>query len=246
MAMGVSFLKWFFSVRKCGGCGEILGPDRYYEPFCSNCDLAWRASLTASCGNCFLPALECRCMPKQLERAGALCLRKLFFYESENARSPQMSLIFSLKRRRITRMIDFAAENVAKLVLSELEELGFFAEPEKFIVSFVPRGRRVIIEYGFDHAALVSEGIAKKLGLQFAPLLRSGLGAKAQKELGKKQRLENAEKNIRFCADIDISGKYVILFDDIVTSGASMTVCTKKLMKNGAVGVFCFSLASKK
>ena len=69
---------------------------------------------------------------------------------------------------------------------------------------------------------------------------------KALKEDEKLVRLENAKKNIYFASELDISGKYIILIDDIVTSGASMTVCTKKLIKNGAAGVFCFSLASKK
>lgn len=244
--MGVNFFKWFFSVRKCGGCGKILDAEHFYEPFCDDCKLAWRASLTASCNTCFLPAVECKCMPKQLSGAGALCLRKLFFYESESAYSPQMSLIYLLKRRKIRRMIDFAAQSVAGLVSGELDELGLNSSPEKFIVSFVPRGKRSVIEYGFDHSALVGKSIARKLGVEFVPLFTSGVGAKAQKDLGKKQRLENAEKNIRFASKRDISGKYVILFDDIVTSGASMTVCTKKLIKNGAAGVFCFSLASKK
>ena len=244
--MSVSFFRWFFSVHKCGGCGKILDVERYYEPFCSECELAWRASLTASCGECFLPALECRCMPKQLASAGALCLRKLFFYESENVRSPQMSLIYLLKRRKVRRMTSFAAKNVAELVKSELGELGILDSPRQLVVTFVPRGKRGLTEYGFDHARLISEELARSLGLEFAPLFASRLGAKAQKELGKKQRLENAKKNIYLLDEMDVSGKYVILFDDIVTSGASMSVCAKSLIQNGAAGVFCFALASKK
>ena len=244
--MGVSFLRWFVSVRKCAGCGEILDAEHYYETFCDDCQLSWKASMTVGCENCFLPAVECKCMPKQLSSAGALCLRKLFFYESENSRSPQMRLIYWLKRRRVTRTVDFAAQNVARLIWNELEELGLAEEREKFIVTSVPRGKRGLTEYGFDHAALIASTLADKLGLEFSALFSSKLGAKTQKELGKKQRLENAKKYIRFSSDRDISGKYVILFDDIVTSGASMTVCTKELIKNGATGVFCFSLASKK
>ena len=244
--MGVSFFRWFFRIHKCGGCGEILDAEHYYEPFCDGCRLAWKASLTASCGECFLPAVECRCMPKQLSSAGALCLRKLFFYESENTRSPQMSLIYLLKRKKVRRMIDFAAENLAHLVRDELDELGLSEGNEKFIVTSVPRGKRGIVEYGFDHAALMAKATALRLGLKFEPMFSSRFGAKVQKELGKKQRLENAKKNIYFASEFDISGKYIILIDDIVTSGASMTVCTKKLIKNGAAGVFCFSLASKK
>lgn len=246
--MGVSFIRWFFRVHKCGGCGEILIPERYYETFCEKCELAWKASLTESCENCFLPAVECRCMPKQLSGAGALCLRKLFFYKNESSHSPQMNLIYLFKHRRVGRMIDFAADNLAKLVLDELGELGISENPEKFIVSFVPRGRRGVTEYGYDHAALIAEALAKTLGLECAPLLASRLGAKVQKELDKKQRLENARKNIYFDAKYDLSGKakYVILVDDVVTSGASMTVSVKSLIKNGASGVFCFSLARKK
>lgn len=244
--MSVSFIKWFFTVHKCGGCGEILDREHHDAPFCDACMLAWRASLTASCTECFLPALECRCMPKQLESAGALCLRKLFFYESENAYTPQMGLIYWLKRRKSRRMTAFAADNIVTLIRGELEGLGLCERPEKFVMSFVPRGKRAVIEYGFDHASLVARAIAKRLGIAYAPLLRSSFSARTQKELGKRQRLENARRSIALAPNTDVEGRYVILFDDIVTSGASMSVCVKALMKAGAAGVLCFSLASKK
>ena len=42
----------------------------------------------------------------------------------------------------------------------------------------------------------------------------------------------------------NIENKYVILFDDIVTTGASMAACAKLLKKAGAKGVICVCMAS--
>lgn len=244
--MNKDFFRWFFTVHKCAGCGEILDAEHHYAPFCESCMLAWRASLTVGCEECFSPSVECRCMPRQLQKAGALCLRRLFFYESEGAHTPQMSLIYWLKRRKSRRMTAFAADNLLSLVRSELDDVGLSDVPQEFIVSHVPRGKRAVTEYGFDHSALVARALAERLGVEYRTLLCSGFGAKAQKTLTRKERLDNARKSIRVAKGADLAGKYVILFDDVVTSGASMAISVKVLMKAGARGVACFSLASKK
>ena len=41
-----------------------------------------------------------------------------------------------------------------------------------------------------------------------------------------------------------LKGRYVLLFDDIVTTGASMSVCVSVLRRAGVRGVVCLTLAS--
>ena len=63
--------------------------------------------------------------------------------------------------------------------------------------------------------------------------------------LNSRQRINNASRNTKRKGIVDVSGKYVILVDDIVTTGASMSVCVKMLMRESAAGVICLSVAGK-
>lgn len=242
----IEVIKDFLTVHKCGGCDEILDKEHKNDAFCPECALEWSASLTQSCPQCYKAALECTCMPKVLSSSGALCLRKLFFYDNEHAKTAQMSLIFWLKYRKSRRMTLFAANQLLPLVKNELSEILDDGSFNKVIVSSVPRGKRSVIDYGFDHAQLVAKEIASSLDVEYVDLFGSRYNGKKQKELNKKQRLQNAKKNIFMRKNVDVEGKFVVLFDDIVTTGASMSVCANFLIKSGCRGVICTSLASKK
>jgi competence protein ComFC len=235
-------IRRFVAVHKCGGCGEILDFEYSDGAFCSSCQLSWNAAITVGCKNCFKPALECECMPKVLSRAGALCLRRLFFYSSEDARSPEMSIIYWLKYKKSGRMADFVARELQGAVKAELDVLGVHFSD--VLVCAVPRSKRALIKYGFDQSEMVAKRLSTRLGLQFSGAIASRSIGKTQKELGKRERLANAMARIKLSRGADVSGKYVILFDDMVTTGASMAACCELLRQNGAKGVLCFSLAS--
>ncbi len=233
-------------VHKCACCREILDRDRFDDTFCPKCRLAWNASLVESCPKCLKPAVECECMPKAMSKEGALRLRRLFFYESESVYSPSMSIIFMLKHKRIRRFTDFAAEQLLPLIRSELSTFGFEENRDSFFVCSVPRGRSKIREYGFDHGELIARRIAELLDLEYVCAFESTFFSTEQKLLDRNRRFKNAEKRISLSEKADVCGKFAVLFDDIVTTGASMSVCVKLLRHAGAKGILCFSLASSK
>lgn len=233
----------FIAVRRCGGCGEILSFDRRQTAFCSRCQSSWSFEKNRGCGECLLPARECGCMPSSLARAGALCLRRLFFYEGEDSSTAGMRMIYLLKRKANRRMSKFVASELEGAVRNEMSTLSL--EKNDIVVSWVPRGRVTRNKAGFDQSELVARELATLLEADCDVLLRSSLFAKEQKRLDKRQRLKNARANIRLARKMDISGKYVILYDDMVTTGASMSTCVSLLKAVGAKGVMCFSMSSR-
>lgn len=235
------FLRRFITVHKCGGCGEILDYDNCEQAFCPKCRLAWNVAKTVSCPECFSAAVECGCMPKQLSRAGALCHRKLFFYDSENSSTPQMKLIYNLKHKKNRRMTEFAAHELLPHIKEELSVLGDNAD---IVITNVPRSKKSLILYGFDQSGMLASRLGEMLGVEYTELFKKARG-KEQKELSARERLMNVRKTLKPLKGVSVKGKYVILIDDIVTSGASMSVCVKALMSKGAVGVLCMSVASK-
>ena len=238
------FLNTFIRVRKCAGCGEILPPRLADTAFCDDCKIEWNAALTYSCGECFKSAIECECMPKLLSRAGALCLRRVFFYDKEDSRSAPMSTVFWLKYKKSKRIVSFVGEYLGKSIEDEIKTLGYPDNKDSFAVTFVPRSRRSRLLYGFDQSRMLAENFSKQSGVEFLTAFRS-LSKRQQKKLDARKRAQNAQKNIALAHGVNLRGKYVILIDDVVTTGASMTACVKLLQKAGARGILCFALTTK-
>ena len=97
---------------------------------------------------------------------------------------------------------------------------------------------------GYDHAALLAKELAKQADLKFIPLLRRQsqtrqVGARRQTRLS---QLEGAFRVIRseYVRDQDI-----LLVDDVITTGSTITTCAKTLKEAGAKSVSVVVLAQK-
>ena len=232
----------FITVHKCVGCGEILDYECSDTAFCDKCRASWNWALNASCDVCLQPARECACITPKLKASGALVHRKLFIYKKESAELPQNRLIYVMKRKKHKRLSSFCADQLLPMIMEELDVLAI--EPSDAVVTFVPRGRRSERKYGFDHAAMLASSVSLVLGAEYQPLLSTRLFSGVQKKLDRSGREQNAIHSIRIRDEASLGGRYVILVDDIVTTGASMAACVRLLMKHGAKGVLCFSVAS--
>ena len=237
------FYHRFIAVHKCAGCGEILHWRLSKQAFCPKCQLDWNADTLDGCPECFLPARECECMPKSLEKAGALTHRKLVFYVNSQEHKASNGIIYWLKHLKNTRIARFVAKELLPALNNELKALEI--NNEEAIITYVPRGKRAKLMHGFDQAQMVCKQLSILTNIPHTAAFRSSISRKQQKDLDSRARIRHANSTIRIRDTADVSGKYVVLFDDIVTSGASMAVCTRQLMKKGAKGVICLSLASR-
>lgn len=238
------YAKRILLVRKCVSCREILGFESFDAAFCPECRLAWQVSKTESCPECYGAATECSCMPTLLSKTGALTLRKLFFYSANKDNEAQNKLVYYLKHKKSKRAADFVAGELLGAVREELSTLG--VEENSVICVNTPRGRRAVLSYGFDQSAEICEALAKRLGAQYIPLVKRRFGGKEQKKLSAAQRQKNI-KSLMYIGEEDattVKGRYILLLDDIVTTGASMSAATSLLYKAGAKGVICLCIAS--
>ena len=243
------FLLRYVIVRKCACCGEILEYERSSDAFCPECKLKWRSAMTESCGLCFREISECECMPKRLSGAGALTLRKLAYYSPEHPGEPQNRLIYKLKNVKCTRYARFTASQLAPAIKEELKNLIDVESAElskKAVITFVPRSKKAVLSNGFDQSELICKELAKIVGIECLPAIKRRKAGKEQKTLTKAERFANTAELFELDYNFNVSGKYVILFDDIVTTGASMTACVKTLRKGRAKGVLCFCIATDK
>ncbi len=233
----------YFHVRKCGGCGRILSFEDCYEAFCQDCRLKWSVAKAESCSHCFQSVAECTCQPKALSNAGALVLRKLFFYSAKREYEPQNRILYHIKKKPNHRLFHFFASELASSAKQELSVLGLYEPYENVVIVSMPRGGRARATYGFDQAECIARNLGQILHIPYVSALYRTLGGREQKHLTARERQNNMKKRIRVRNDDAICGKCVLLLDDVVTTGSSMSVCVSALRKAGAKYVLALSVA---
>ena len=231
----------FFIIHKCGGCREILKYEERDEALCQSCALSFRVAKTESCPICQQSVFECSCMPRGLERAGALSLRKLYFYRAEKNGASQNKLLLNLKREPNRRVAKFVAQQIFDLIKNELSKLDI--PFENVVLVSVPRGRRARRIHGFDQSEFVCGLISLISSIPYFSIIKRTRQGREQKKLDRNKRFRNV-RSLFDLRDADaVRGKYVVLYDDVVTTGASMAACAELLRMAGALGVFCTSMA---
>ena len=231
--------KRYFTIRKCVSCGDFLDYEERDAVYCQDCRLRWSVEKTKECKICMRSAVECTCQPKELAAVGSLCLRKLVFYDKNpKTTSPQMRTVYRLKRKPHARAEKYIAHEFSHLIEKELGAIGVVNSADEAVVTSVPRGRISRRKYGIDQSERIAAAIGAEMGI---PCVKAFCRAKffsdEQKKLSRKERFKNIKRQLVLADGADVSGRYVILYDDIVTTGASMTACTSLLYKAGAKGV---------
>ncbi|MBO5683157.1 MAG: ComF family protein [Clostridia bacterium] len=235
------FFERFILTRKCPACGELISYENRKEAFCSECRARWDVLKTRECNICGRAMCECICMTKTLSDSGALCHHKLVAYTRDSVVHNTVSFI---KRNENERISGFLAEQMY-LVLRADKDLPPL-DADSFVITFVPRGRRAVLKYGVDQSRELALALSRISNIPFAETTNRLRGGKEQKKLTAAQRRKNVQKLFVPCEDIDASvgGKTVILIDDVVTTGASMSAAVHHLIRARAGAVICLSVAS--
>lgn len=112
------------------------------------------------------------------------------------------------------------------------------------LVTWVPLSRRRLRERGYDQARLLARSTARELGLPLTPTLHKQRNTQPQSGTGDAaKRRANIAGAYRMKQGADVTGKRVLLMDDIVTTGATLSECARVLGKAGAEQVVCATVA---
>ena len=113
------------------------------------------------------------------------------------------------------------------------------------IITWVPLSRARFRKRGYDQARLLAEYVAGHLGLEAQPLLKKLRNNKAQSSLNdEKARKANVKDVYILTGDASLEGKRILIIDDVVTTGATMSECAGVLKKAGAAAVTGLTVAS--
>lgn len=147
------------------------------------------------------------------------------------------SLLLSLKRGE-----ERSLRRIRNPLYEELSDIA----PEALVVP-LPQSRLRVFLRGYNHTLLIVESTLQRkrndgLRLEKRNLVKI-------KETRKQAKLTRAERSteqkgvFRVRRPERIRNKRVILFDDIVTTGATLSEARKELLKAGASEVICVALA---
>jgi len=112
------------------------------------------------------------------------------------------------------------------------------------IISWVPLSSKRKRSRGYDQAMLLALATALELHDVAVETLYKPQDVQAQSELGNKDERSANISGAYIASDPElIEGKRVLLVDDVVTTGSTLSECAKVLLSAGAAGIVCASLA---
>ena len=224
--------------------------DFVLPPLCLRCDTPVTQNQTL-CADCwktihFVAAPFCSCcgapfdLPIEGEMLCGACLetppafasaRSVFLYDDESK-----PIILRLKHADQLHGLPLLAQWLAKA--------GEPFWPQVDMIVPVPLHRWRLLSRRYNQSALLAVALGKRVGktVRVDALLRTRATPK-QGHLSKKQRAENVARAFAVRQGAAVAGKNIVLVDDVLTSGATLSECARVLIKAGAARVDVVTLA---
>lgn len=219
-------------VPTCVFCGVRLPSRKSSVPldnvFCEVCAEKYKRAQGENCAVCNKSLDACLCSNDFMKKNGLANLVKVFYYRPNDEDAVQDGLIYTLKRTKNQRAVDFCVDSLEKTIRKLLPNF------ETYTVTYAPRSKKAIRIHGHDQSALIARELARRLSLPFESTLVRDPRATEQKFLERDARLRNMRGRYRIKQGMDLTGKKYLLFDDVVTSGATMLSAAKALRHEGA------------
>jgi ComF family protein len=111
------------------------------------------------------------------------------------------------------------------------------------VVLAMPMHWRKRWERGFNQAELLARPVARRYGLKLGTNLRRRRYTKAQAGLSEAQRRNNLRDCFAVARPEQISGRRILLIDDVLTTGATLRAAAAALKSAGAGYVCALTLA---
>lgn len=115
------------------------------------------------------------------------------------------------------------------------------------VLTYVPVSARRRFRRGYDQVRLLAQAVGDELGCGFVKTLRKVRHNVAQSSIKEDERRRaNVLGVYRVRAPDLIRGKRVLLLDDIITTGSTVSECAKTLKLSGATEVLCAAMATRR
>jgi competence protein ComFC len=205
----------------CVDCEAKLS--RIAPPFCAKCSEPFDGAITNtfSCANC--------------------SHRVLYFEAAVSAyrsRGIARHVILNFKYGRQVHLCHL----VASWLIAALDDLRLRERTFDAIIP-VPLHPAKQRERGFNQAALLAERLAPRLGIPVRPMLQRVRFTTTQTAFDRAERIQNLRHAFRLRGNGDVRNLRVLLIDDVLTTGSTLSECARVLKENGAQSVHAATAA---
>ena len=168
-----------------------------------------------------------------VERAAAL-----FFYEPQ---SPPSQMIYDIKYRGQPE----AGEAMGEVTARKFALAGFFEGIDVIIP--MPITRRRQWKRGYNQCMMIAQGVSNITGIPIDnKVVKRTKFSESQTTKQAWERLRNVDDAFQLVDAQRIAGKHILLIDDIVTTGATVSACGRELAKAEGVRISVLSLGLTK
>lgn len=219
------FILDLFFPNRCPCCGDFI---RWDKLICGKCSRSIEAVYDKVCKECGKEICICS---QKLSYSGAVVP---FRYDGRTREG-----ILSLKRGNNKNFGEYSGKIISEIMKHEYSRRKF-----DMIVP-VPMSRSSLASRGYNQAEVIAKEISGALDIPLRnDILFRQKTASSQHFLGRAQRFVNLTAFDVY--DTDITGKKVILCDDVITTAATVNRCASLLKQAGAAEVFLAAAAQSK
>ena len=210
----------------CGKEGEFI---------CENCKLELTELKQHNCIVCQKPAIFGLTHPGCMSPQTADGLISFYDYRDEK----MAKIIIAGKYYFLPEVYKNLATMLAFKIKTQHEHLL----KQSVLLCPIPLHKARLRWRGFNQAQVLCEHLAQELDLKIANALIREKNTRTQKDLKKEERLKNVSDAFVLNKGSDIKNKYILLLDDVATTGATLQQAAKVLKRNGAKSVVCLTVA---
>jgi len=98
-------------------------------------------------------------------------------------------------------------------------------------------------ERGFNQASLLAELLSPRISIPCKRVLKRIRYTTTQTALDRAERMENLHNAFRLRKKADVRGLRVLLIDDVLTTGSTLSECARILKRAGAISVYAATAA---
>ena len=205
-------------------CQECEGKiSRIVPPFCAKCSEPFDGAITTTfaCANC--------------------AHRRLHFeaaVSAYRARGIVRHVILNFKYGRQIHLRHLVARwLVAALDDERIRERRFY------VIVPVPLHPARQRERGFNQAGVLAEWLSAHMALPLRPVLRRVRYTTTQTAFDRSERMQNLRGAFRLRKNADVRRLRVLLIDDVLTTGSTLSECARILKEAGAQSVYAATAA---
>ena len=230
------FISNIFCPPKCIFCGKLIGVNSYYN-HCDKCMTELKIKSERICEVCGrpidIPRGDLICFTCANERYDFNRNIAPFLYKG-TVKDAILTMKFSANQQWIAYSF---GEILAQRIIELCGDITFDG------IAYVPISKKRYEKRGYNQAEIIALSVGKTLDI---PVLKDTLikfkDTPKQSTLSAIERRKNIKGSYK-PGKTDVTDKVILLIDDVLTTGSTMSECAKILKKSGAVLVYGATIA---